>query len=179
MSWAGLASNQTISFNNLQNGVDTGQFTAKTTIPVSNEQITKADANTYVNIDTSYESYAAKASNQLVVKSDLVTTTSTTTTTTAATTTTTTTTTVASTGYYFDSTSNVSGTVACGNYLSNTTMYAAESNPANVSRFFTDAGLTTPYGGNGNFYVWSFDNVNTYVGTIDNNGYTNSVSVCP
>lgn len=168
MSWAGLASNQTISFNNLQNGVDTGQFTAKTTIPVSNEQITKADANTYVNIDTSNESYAAKANNQLVVKSDLVTTTSTTTTTTTA-----------STGYYFDSTSNVSGTVACGNYLNNTTMYAAESNPANVSRFFTDAGLTTPYGGNGNFYVWSFDNVNTYVGTIDNNGYTNSVSVCP
>lgn len=95
MSWAGLSSNQTISFNNLQNGVDTGQFTAKTTIPVSDEQITKADANTYVNIDTAYAPYAAKANNQLVVKSNLVTTTSTTTTTTAATTTTTTTTTTA------------------------------------------------------------------------------------
>jgi hypothetical protein len=46
-------------------------FTAKTAIPVSNEQITKADANTYVNINTSFGPYAAKASNQLVVKSNL------------------------------------------------------------------------------------------------------------
>jgi len=71
MSWISLASNQTVSFNNLQNAVNNGVFTAKTAIPVSNEQITKADANTYVNINTSYGPYAAKASNQLVVKSDL------------------------------------------------------------------------------------------------------------
>jgi hypothetical protein len=71
MSWAGLANNRTISFNNLQNAVNTNVFTAKTTIPVSNEQITKADADTYVNINTSFPSYAAKSSNQLVVKSDL------------------------------------------------------------------------------------------------------------
>jgi hypothetical protein len=71
MSWASLASNQTISFNNLQNAVNNGVFTAKTAIPVSNEQITKADANTYVNINTSFGPYAAKASNQLVVKSNL------------------------------------------------------------------------------------------------------------
>jgi len=175
MSWAGLASNETISFNNLQNGVDTGQFTAKTSIPVSDEQITKTDANTYVNIDTAYAPYSSKASNQLVVKSDLITTT--TTTTTAAPTTTTTT--VASTAYYFDTTSNASGTAACGNYGSNATLYAAESNPAIVSRFYNDAGLTSPYGGNGNFYVWSFDNINTYVGEIDGSGFTTTVSVCP
>jgi hypothetical protein len=71
MSWASLASNQTVSFNNLQNAVNNGVFTAKTAIPVSNEQITKADANTYVNINTSFGPYAAKASNQLVVKSNL------------------------------------------------------------------------------------------------------------
>lgn len=71
MSWVGLANNQTVSFNNLQNAVNNGVFTAKTSIPASNEQITKADANTYVNINTSYAPYAAKASNQLVVKSDL------------------------------------------------------------------------------------------------------------
>ena len=71
MSWISLASNQTVSFNNLQNAVNNGVFTAKTAIPVSNEQITKTDANTYVNINTSYGPYAAKASNQLVVKSDL------------------------------------------------------------------------------------------------------------
>ena len=72
MSWAGLANNQTISFNNLQNAVNTNVFVAKTSIPVSNEQITKADADTYVYIDTSYAPYAAKSSNQLVVKSDLI-----------------------------------------------------------------------------------------------------------
>lgn len=72
MSWAGLASNQTVSFNNLQDAVNTAVFTAITTIPVSSEQITKADAAAYVNIDTAYAPYAAKASNQLVVKSDLV-----------------------------------------------------------------------------------------------------------
>jgi hypothetical protein len=69
-TWAATASNETISFNNLQNGVDTGVLSQKAAIPVSNEQITKADANTYVNIDTSFAPYAAKASNQLVVKSN-------------------------------------------------------------------------------------------------------------
>jgi hypothetical protein len=71
MSWASLANNQTVSFNNLQNAVNTGVFTLKTSIPASNEQITKADANTYVYINTGYSPYSAKASNQLVVKSDL------------------------------------------------------------------------------------------------------------
>jgi len=87
MSWAGLANNQCISFNNLQNAVTTGVFVLKNTIPVSLEQITKADADFYVFIDTSYPSYAAKASNQLVVKENLQpppSTSTTTTTTTAA-----------------------------------------------------------------------------------------------
>ena len=71
MSWASLASNQTVSFNSLQDAVNNGVFTAKTTIPATNLQITKADADTYVNINTAYASYAAKASNQLVAKTDL------------------------------------------------------------------------------------------------------------
>jgi hypothetical protein len=71
MSWAGLANNQTVSFNNLQNAVTTGYFYALTTIPTSLEQITKSDASTYVSIDTAYAPYAAKTSNQLVVKSNL------------------------------------------------------------------------------------------------------------
>lgn len=70
-TWAATANNETISFNNLQNGVDTGVLSQKAAIPASNEQITKADANTYVNINTSFAPYAAKASNQLVVKSNL------------------------------------------------------------------------------------------------------------
>lgn len=71
MSWASIANNQTVSFNNLQNAVNNGVFTQKTSIPATNEQITKADADTYVNINTAYGPYAAKSSNQLVVKSDL------------------------------------------------------------------------------------------------------------
>lgn len=71
MAYNDLEFNQTISFNNLQSGVAQGIFTAKTTIPSSSKQITKAEANTYVNINTSLPSYAAKASNQLVTKDDL------------------------------------------------------------------------------------------------------------
>lgn len=71
MSYSDLQLNQTVSFNNLQSGVTQGYFVAKTTIPSSNKQITKAEANTYVNINTSFASYAAKASNQLVARQDL------------------------------------------------------------------------------------------------------------
>lgn len=71
MSYSALEPNQDISFNNLQSGVSEGYFTAKTTIPSSLKQITKAEANTYVNINTSLPSYAAKTSNQLVTKNDL------------------------------------------------------------------------------------------------------------
>lgn len=71
MAWNDLANNQTISFTNLKDGVNTGVLSQKAAIPTSNEQITKADANTYVNIDTSFAPYASKASNQLVVKSNL------------------------------------------------------------------------------------------------------------
>jgi hypothetical protein len=71
MSWLGLANNQTISFNNLQDAVTTGYLYALTTIPSSLEQITKADASTYVSIDTAYSPYASKASNQLVIKSNI------------------------------------------------------------------------------------------------------------
>lgn len=71
MGYSDLQLNQTVSFNNLQSGVTQGYFVAKTTIPVSNKQITKTEANTYVNINTSLPSYAAKASNQLVTRENL------------------------------------------------------------------------------------------------------------
>lgn len=70
--WSGIASNQTVSLNNLQNAVNTGVFTAKTSIPAGTKSITKAEANTYVNINTGVISYANKASNQLVAKQDLI-----------------------------------------------------------------------------------------------------------
>lgn len=71
MAWDNLASNQTVSFNNLQNAVNQGYFVPKTSIPASNEQITKADADAKVYLNTSYSPFANKASNQLVVKSNL------------------------------------------------------------------------------------------------------------
>jgi hypothetical protein len=71
MAYNDLGQNQTISFTNLQSGVDQGVFTAKTTIPISTKQITKTEADTYVNINTSLPTYAVKASNQLVTKEDL------------------------------------------------------------------------------------------------------------
>jgi len=44
-------------------------FIAETSIPSSQELITKANADQYVYINTNYPSYSAKLSNQLVVKS--------------------------------------------------------------------------------------------------------------
>ena len=72
MSWAGISSNQCVSCNNLQDAVNNSIFILKSAIPSSTKQITKAEADTYVQIDTTYAPYAAKVSYQLVVKSDLV-----------------------------------------------------------------------------------------------------------
>jgi len=71
MSWSGIATNQTVSCNNLQDAVNTGVLCLKSSIPVSEKQITKTEADAYVNLYPDYPSFAAKASNQLVVKSDL------------------------------------------------------------------------------------------------------------
>lgn len=71
MSWAGLANNQTVSFTNLKNAVDTGVFVAKITQTTSAEQTTKSDINTYVYVNPNKASFSAKSNNQLVVKQDL------------------------------------------------------------------------------------------------------------
>lgn len=69
MSWAGLASNQTISWNNLKDAVDTGVFMgAEAAVPPGSKQITRAEAEQYAVINA----ITSKASNQLPVKSDLV-----------------------------------------------------------------------------------------------------------
>lgn len=68
MSWAGLASNQCISYNNLKNSVDTGVFQlADVAVPPGSLMITRAVAEQYVVINP----ITSKASNQLPVKSDL------------------------------------------------------------------------------------------------------------
>jgi len=72
MSWASIANNQTISFANLKDAVDTGVFLSKQTQSTSLEQITKTDALDYAWINTLYTPYSDKSSNQLVVKTDLI-----------------------------------------------------------------------------------------------------------
>lgn len=71
MSWAGISSNQCVSRNNLQDAVNNGVFTLKNTIPAGTKQITKNEAEYYVNLNTAYAPLAAKTFNQLVVKSNL------------------------------------------------------------------------------------------------------------
>lgn len=68
MSWAGLASNQCITYNNLKDAVDTGVFEkAEAAVPPGSQIITRAVAEQYVVINP----ITSKASNQLPVKSDL------------------------------------------------------------------------------------------------------------
>jgi hypothetical protein len=68
MSWAGLASNQCITFDNLKDSVTTNVFQlADTAVPPGSLIITKAAAEQYVVINP----ITSKASNQLPVKSDL------------------------------------------------------------------------------------------------------------
>jgi hypothetical protein len=72
MAYSGVANNQTVSLDNLKDAVANNIFLQLTTIPTGSKQITKSEASTYVNCATYYAPFAAKASNQLVVKSDLV-----------------------------------------------------------------------------------------------------------
>jgi hypothetical protein len=172
MSWAGLASNQCISFNNLQNAVTTGVFTLKNTIPVSTEQITKSDADFYVFIDTAFGPYASKASNQLVVKSNLQPPPTTTTTTTTA-------------SYYtyrlygfgygdpFDACSNQS-------FDSWQDVYASQATLATVTRFYSDTSLITPVVGGSQWYAFTAGGTSTpvYRAIVSNGGFLSSSGSC-
>jgi photosystem II stability/assembly factor-like uncharacterized protein len=74
MSWSGLADNQCISFNNLQDACNQFFFLSTQPIPVSTEQITKQDFEDYILVPDSVANYPAfvnKTQNQLVVKSDV------------------------------------------------------------------------------------------------------------
>ena len=172
MSWASIANNQCISFNNLQDAVTTSVFALKAAIPVSLEQITKTDADTYVFIDITYGPYAAKASNQLVVKSDLQPPPTTTTTTTSAPPPTTTTTTT---------------TASCQQIF----LYPANTNPCDhfntLTLFDTDNAIfptilyvlggcgTTPVAG-GNLWYSQGPGADSY--QVDNGGNIISIFSC-
>lgn len=74
MSWAGIASNQCVSWDNLQDAVNNNVFIQIGLIPPpgipGNREVTKLGALTTVDIQTS--PLAGKSDNQLVVKSNLV-----------------------------------------------------------------------------------------------------------
>jgi hypothetical protein len=74
MSWAGIASNQCVSWNNLIDAVNNNVFVQLLPMPPSGisgtRQITKQDALSYVDIQSS--PLSGKTSLQLVVKSNLV-----------------------------------------------------------------------------------------------------------
>jgi len=63
MSWSGRANNQTVSFTDLKDAVDTGVFIGKSTITTSAEQVTKSDVDTYVWVNTLYPAYSG---NQII-----------------------------------------------------------------------------------------------------------------
>lgn len=73
MSWKSIAGNQTVSRANLQNAIDTGVFIQKNGVPGTepNREITKANAQDYVNTWELYPPFRNKTSNQLPVKSNL------------------------------------------------------------------------------------------------------------
>jgi hypothetical protein len=74
MSWAGIASNQCVSWANLQDAVNNNVFIQIGLIPPpgipSNREITKTGALSAVDIQSA--PLAGKTNNQLVVKSNLV-----------------------------------------------------------------------------------------------------------
>lgn len=72
MSWAGISSNQCISYANLQDAVNNGIFTLVSAISSTGQQATKQYVNDHVSgFNTSYPSYASKSNNQLLVKQDI------------------------------------------------------------------------------------------------------------
>lgn len=75
MPWSTIANNQTISRANLQDAISQGYFTLKAAFPSDNKQITKDNADAYINIpNSSWPGYADKSGNQLLTKVDLPTT---------------------------------------------------------------------------------------------------------
>lgn len=132
MSWAGLASNQCVSCENLQDAVTTGVFALKSTIPSTSpakyKQVTKTEAEAYVYCTVG----GGKASNQLVVKSNL---------------------TSSVYQYNFGDDGGTSGT-ACS-LSASSTAYASTNSPAFGTTFYADSGLTTifPMSGYSNGFI--------------------------
>jgi hypothetical protein len=74
MSWLSLGSNQTISNNNLQNGVDTSIFTLKTgqTIPANNKCLRCDEVSNLVNVALVSGGSKLVLKNQIIATSTIV-----------------------------------------------------------------------------------------------------------
>ena len=71
------------------------------------------------------------------------------------------------------------GGFACSAYYYPNTLYAVESDPANVTRFYTDANLTTPFNGGGWYYKYGYPYfVQKYSSIIDSNGDISDRNTC-
>jgi hypothetical protein len=129
MSWSGLASNQLVSRNNLQDAVNNGVFTLKNSIPADTKLITTSEAEYYVNINS-----IGKASNRLVVKSDLVAS--------------------GPTVYtWYISVGQAAGYLACGMYGSYPlTVYSDNPSFLSYARFYTDPSFLYEFDGFGYWY---------------------------
>lgn len=108
--------------------------------------------------------------------------TSTTSTSTTSTSTTTTTTTAAPSTFTLASLSSSNPSLACLNGFGGGTelVYASTNNGASVTRFFTNSGLTTPFVGDGNAYLFQFSypsGVN-YAAYIDGSGNVTGNTAC-
>jgi len=71
-TWAGTASNQTVSRNALADAVANTIFYQKAAFSSGVRQVTKLEAATWVYLDETVSPFSGKANNQLVVKSNLV-----------------------------------------------------------------------------------------------------------
>jgi hypothetical protein len=71
-TWAATANNETVSRNALADAVANTIFYQKAAFTGSTRQITKAEAAAWVYLNEAASPFAGKASNQLVIKTDLV-----------------------------------------------------------------------------------------------------------
>lgn len=71
-TWSGTANNETVSRNALSNAVANVIFYQKAAFTGSTRQVTKAEAAAWVYLNEASSPFAGKASNQLVIKTDLV-----------------------------------------------------------------------------------------------------------
>jgi len=75
MSWAGIANNQLVTFDNLRDAVDNGVFDSKvplSSIPTGNEIITKADASAYVWLNEAASPWSTYTDDRCPPKSSFI-----------------------------------------------------------------------------------------------------------